>query len=146
MAGHELVVLDRGRLEQGAEPLDQPDRVRLAAGRLAEAERAFAESIDRLPDNLVGYIYLIVAQVMAGKLAAARRTAETGISRSPDLSIGQARRWLLYRDPAMVEHRLDCLRRAGAYGPSGCAIRQRSARELRRELERVIQKERPPGR
>jgi len=86
---------------------------RLAAGRLAEAERAFAESIDRLPDNLVGYIYLIVAQVMAGKLAAARRTAETGISRSPDLSIGQARRWLLYRDPAMVEHRLDCLRRAG---------------------------------
>jgi len=42
--------------------------------------------------------------------------------------------------------RLSCQRRAGAHGPSGGAIRQRGARELRRELERMTQKERPPGR
>ena len=42
--------------------------------------------------------------------------------------------------------RLSCLRRAGAHGPSGGAARQRSSRELRRELERMAQKERPPSR
>lgn len=36
-------------------------------------------------------------------------------------------------------------RLAGAHGPSGGATRQRSARELRRELERMSQKERPPS-
>jgi hypothetical protein len=44
---------------------------------------------------------------------------------------------------------LACLcrqRRAGAHGPSGGAIRQRSSRELRRELERMTQKVRPPSR
>lgn len=87
--------------------------VRLAAGRLAEAERAFAESCERLPDNLVGYIYLIVAQMMAGKLDSARRTAADVARRSPDCTIEQARRWLLYRDPKLVQHRLQCLRQAG---------------------------------
>jgi DNA-binding SARP family transcriptional activator len=87
--------------------------VRLAAGRLAEAERAFAESCERLPDNLVGYIYLIVAQVIAGKHADARRTAADVTRRSPDCTIEQARRWLLYRDPKLVQHRLECLRHAG---------------------------------
>lgn len=38
------------------------------------------------------------------------------------------------------------LRLAGAHGPSGGALRQRSTRELRRELERMSQKERPPSR
>jgi hypothetical protein len=37
-------------------------------------------------------------------------------------------------------------RHAGVHGPSGGARRQRSARELRRELERMCQKERPPCR
>ena len=36
-------------------------------------------------------------------------------------------------------------RQAGAHGPSGGALRQRSSRELRRELERLNQKERPPS-
>jgi hypothetical protein len=35
------------------------------------------------------------------------------------------------------------LRRAGAHGPSTGAKRQRSARELRRELERMGHKDRP---
>lgn len=89
---------------------------RLAAGRFADAERAFAESCDRLPDNLVGYAYLIVTQVMAGRLETARRTAETATRRSPDLTLSHARRWLLYRDPDLVEHRMGCLRRAGVSG------------------------------
>jgi len=38
------------------------------------------------------------------------------------------------------------LRHAGAHGPSGGAMRQRNSRELRRELERMSQKERPPSR
>lgn len=40
--------------------------------------------------------------------------------------------------------RLSRLRHAGAHGPSAGAKRQRSARELRRELERMSHKERPP--
>ena len=36
-------------------------------------------------------------------------------------------------------------RHAGAHGPSGGALRQRSSRELRRELERLHHKERPPS-
>lgn len=40
--------------------------------------------------------------------------------------------------------RLCHLRHAGAHGPTAGAKRQRSARELRRELERMSQKERPP--
>jgi len=36
-------------------------------------------------------------------------------------------------------------RHAGAHGPAGSALRQRSARELRRELQRMAQKERPPS-
>jgi hypothetical protein len=35
-------------------------------------------------------------------------------------------------------------RHAGAHAPSGGARRQKSARELRRELERLASKERPP--
>ncbi len=35
-------------------------------------------------------------------------------------------------------------RRAGAHGPSVGARRQQSARELRRELERMGRRERPP--
>ena len=42
--------------------------------------------------------------------------------------------------------RLGRQRSAGAHGPSGGAVRQRSSRELRRELERMTQKERPPSR
>ena len=34
------------------------------------------------------------------------------------------------------------LRLAGAHGPSGGAVRQRNSRELRRELERMSQRER----
>ncbi len=41
--------------------------------------------------------------------------------------------------------RLSRLRHAGVHGPSGGAQRQRSARELRRELERMSQRERPPN-
>jgi hypothetical protein len=37
-------------------------------------------------------------------------------------------------------------RHAGVHGPSGGAVRQRNSRELRRELERMSPKERPPGR
>jgi hypothetical protein len=37
-------------------------------------------------------------------------------------------------------------RHAGVHGPSGGAVRQRNSRELRRELERMSAKERPPGR
>lgn len=37
-------------------------------------------------------------------------------------------------------------RHAGAHGPTGGAVRQRSSRELRRELDRMPQKERPPSR
>jgi len=37
------------------------------------------------------------------------------------------------------------LRHAGAHGPWAGAKRQRSARELRRELERLGQRERPPS-
>lgn len=40
--------------------------------------------------------------------------------------------------------RLSRLRHAGAHGPSAGAKRQRSTRELRRELER-LSKERPPS-
>ena len=36
-------------------------------------------------------------------------------------------------------------RHAGVHGPSGGAIRQRSSRELRRELLRMSQRERPPS-
>lgn len=36
-------------------------------------------------------------------------------------------------------------RHAGAHGPSGGALRQRSSRELRRELERLTLKERTPS-
>jgi hypothetical protein len=35
-------------------------------------------------------------------------------------------------------------RQAGAHGPSGGASRQKGARELRREMERLVAKERPP--
>jgi len=38
------------------------------------------------------------------------------------------------------------MRHAGAHGPSGGARRQKSARELRREIERMAVKERPPHR
>lgn len=41
--------------------------------------------------------------------------------------------------------RLARQRHAGAHGPSGGAQRQRSSRELRREVERLTQKERPPS-
>jgi hypothetical protein len=36
-------------------------------------------------------------------------------------------------------------RRAGPHGPGGGAVRQRNSRELRRELQRMSQKERPPS-
>jgi hypothetical protein len=36
------------------------------------------------------------------------------------------------------------LRQAGVHGPSGGAQRQKSTRELRRELDRIAVKERPP--
>jgi hypothetical protein len=32
-----------------------------------------------------------------------------------------------------------------SHGPSGGAVRQRNSRELRRELQRMSQKERPPS-
>lgn len=38
------------------------------------------------------------------------------------------------------------LRQAGAHGPSRGASRQKCARELRRELERMVATERPPHR
>jgi hypothetical protein len=38
------------------------------------------------------------------------------------------------------------MRQAGAHGPSGGAQRLKGARELRRELERLAVKERPPHR
>lgn len=38
------------------------------------------------------------------------------------------------------------MRLAGPHGPSGGAARQKGARELRRELERLTAKERPPHR
>lgn len=38
------------------------------------------------------------------------------------------------------------LRHAGPHGPSGGAQRQKDARTLRRELERLAAKERPPHR
>jgi hypothetical protein len=38
------------------------------------------------------------------------------------------------------------LRLAGPHGPSGAAQRQKGARELRREIERLAVKERPPHR
>lgn len=41
--------------------------------------------------------------------------------------------------------RLARQRHAGAHGSSGGAQRQRSSRELRREVERLTQKERPPS-
>lgn len=37
------------------------------------------------------------------------------------------------------------LRHAGAHGPTGGAMRQRNARELRRELQRMNRKDGPPG-
>jgi hypothetical protein len=45
------------------------------------------------------------------------------------------------RNPLVQPSRL---RHAGAHTPSGGARRQKSARELRRELERLAVKERPP--
>ena len=36
-------------------------------------------------------------------------------------------------------------RHAGAHGPDGGATRQRNSRELRRELQRMSLKERPPS-
>lgn len=36
------------------------------------------------------------------------------------------------------------MRHAGTHGPSGRALRQKSSRELRREIERMAVKERPP--
>jgi hypothetical protein len=36
------------------------------------------------------------------------------------------------------------MRQAGAHGPSGGALRQKSTRELRREIDRMAVKERPP--
>ncbi|MES2960722.1 MAG: hypothetical protein V4792_21205 [Pseudomonadota bacterium] len=41
--------------------------------------------------------------------------------------------------------RLSRQRHAGAHGPAGGATRQRNARELRRELQRMALKERPPS-
>lgn len=38
------------------------------------------------------------------------------------------------------------MRHAGTHGPSGRALRQKSSRELRREIERMAVKERPPHR
>jgi hypothetical protein len=38
------------------------------------------------------------------------------------------------------------LRQAGPHGPSGGAQRQKGTRELRREIERLAVKERPPHR
>jgi hypothetical protein len=38
------------------------------------------------------------------------------------------------------------LRHAGAHGPSGRAQRQKSSRELKRELDRLAARERPPER
>lgn len=35
-------------------------------------------------------------------------------------------------------------RHAGVHGPSGGAARQRTSRELRRELQRMSQKDQPP--
>jgi tetratricopeptide (TPR) repeat protein len=86
---------------------------RLGLGRLADAERSFAEACERLPDNFIGYVYLIVTHVMAGKIAEARRLTAEVVRRSPDFTIAQARRWLLYRDPSLTEARLACLREAG---------------------------------
>lgn len=86
---------------------------RLGAGRPIPAERAFAESCERLPDNVVGSIYLTIAQVMAGRLDDARRTTAIMVGRNPGMTIAQSRRWLLYRDPSLSAQRLDCLRRAG---------------------------------
>jgi hypothetical protein len=42
--------------------------------------------------------------------------------------------------------RLSRQRHAGAHGPTGGAVRQRNSRELRRELDRMTQKARPPSR
>lgn len=86
---------------------------RLGLGRLPEAERSFAEACERLPDNLVGHAYLIISKVMAGKREEARGLATEVAGRSPDFSVTQARRWFLYRDPAVTEARLLCLREAG---------------------------------
>jgi|APDOM4702015159_1054818.scaffolds.fasta_scaffold113160_2 hypothetical protein len=36
-------------------------------------------------------------------------------------------------------------RHAGAHGLTGGAVRQRNSRELRRELQRISQKQRPPS-
>jgi len=86
--------------------------VRLAGGRLAEAERAFAESCEQMPENLVSHVYLIITQVIAGKLDEAKRTASEVSRRSPDFTIRQARQWLLYRDEALTASRLACLQQA----------------------------------
>jgi hypothetical protein len=45
--------------------------------------------------------------MMAGKLAEARHTGDMISRRSPDLAISQAKRWLLYKDPALVLHRCE---------------------------------------
>ena len=86
---------------------------RLAAGRLIEAERAFGESCARAPDNLVGFVYQVIAQTMSGRLPTARRTVEQVVRRNPGCTLAQARRWLLYRDQDIVAQRLECLREAG---------------------------------
>ena len=47
------------------------------------------------------------------------------------------------RNPLVQPSRM---RQAGPHGPSGGAQRQKSARQLRRELDRMAAKERPPHR
>lgn len=86
---------------------------RLGLGRLADAQRSFAEACERLPDNVVSHAYMIITQVMAGQLEQARRHAAEVARRSPDFSVAQVSRWLLYRDRSLAEARLACLRSAG---------------------------------
>jgi hypothetical protein len=61
------------------------------------------------------------------------------INRSPTMKITLPR--VAPRNPLVRPARL---RQAGAHGPSGGAQRQKSTRELRRELDRMAVKERPP--
>ncbi|BBO68640.1 guanylyl cyclase [Desulfosarcina alkanivorans] len=87
------------------------------AGRYEEALAIGKQHLDRCLNGecepFTAHMGLAATYVGLGRMEAARRHVSELLKIMPDLSVGQARKIILFKDPAHVEHSLDVLRQAG---------------------------------
>jgi adenylate cyclase len=81
--------------------------------RYGEAVRWFRETTLRLPNVYFCHLWLASAYAQLGQLEEARKEAAEVLRTNPGFTIEGYKRFIPYKNPKDVEHRLDGMRKAG---------------------------------